>query len=284
MTILLRQDTTLVRSHAFEIWRHRDSGGLFWNDFLHSFVWNLIFFYSSQVVVAISVGWRLQAGVLAGCVTSVIVFPGNNTVLSCELVCIKHPAALASPINIVAVHQVLHRVDWNLFEVVLDCVQGLKSSCSSKRPAGTAPGLVNWFWDLASLVPVYIIREIRLAHSMGVCLLYLQSGWFFKGILVVFHSMLIKSQVSELVYSLLVSDIKCFVMLFNFSVVFWEDLKAIFHIRLGSIRFAISCKERHKNHSYIVRFLKMSASRNFNDYAQSAGIYTLKHFGIDSFW
>ena len=78
---------------------------------------------------------------------------------------------------------------------------------------------------------------------------------------------LIKSQVSELVYTLLVSDIGCFVMLFNLSVVIREDCKALIHVRLGGVRSAIACKELHESHSYIVFFLKMPARRNFNDYA-----------------
>lgn len=163
VAVFVMNDSTAITSQAIVVRVDSDSDWVGGDELLQSLVADHIFLVPSAQVVetsTVNVASGVRTIVLTSLIATWVGIPVDNTLLFGELVCISHPAAVATPVDRVTVQQVLHGVSRHLVKVVLNCIQALKRGRRGEGPAGAAAALVHRLGHLALLVPIDIVGEV----------------------------------------------------------------------------------------------------------------------------
>jgi len=251
VAIPVHDDTLPVVRQAVEIRVDGCTDRSLSDELAHTIVRDQVFFKRSCVIKTfLGVAAWVAAARFAAKVACRIVVPANDTVLAGPVPGVRHPATVAPFIDIVAVHQVLHRVHRRNFEVVFDCVQTLEDSCGREGPAGTTATLVDRLTDLTSFVPVDIVRQgtrlclfficVELSQLPGLCGGFAQLGAEVE------RFKFVGGHISELVDDLGPRDLTLvvpLVVLFNVAIIGAERLKLGHMLSFGGVGSAILCNE-----------------------------------------
>ena len=164
--IAVMDNARRVALEAPEVWVHGNTNGALWDQLLETIIAHHVFFVAGCVVETMRGLVYLWAFSLAALISSWVVFPRNDAVGFGKFVRVSHPTTITTPVDFVAVEEVLDGVAGYLLQVVLNCVQTLESRRSRESPTWATASLVDGLGNLAGFKPIYLFWKVACTDHM----------------------------------------------------------------------------------------------------------------------